>query len=294
MLWEYLREEEFEDAIKRSKGLCVVPIGCLEKHGQHEPVGTDYYRARAFAVNAAKKEDVVIFPTSYWLGDVTGFHANKTPGLTRARGGVAIKTDTMLWIFEELCDEIARNGFTKILLFHSHGGNIPIMTSFLRAQAKKKKPYATYFAWANNNAMNQPEPWLKAVTERRDEFPMVTDEDIAVMREWAKVGYQGGHANFIETAEVMGERPDLVEPERYEQEEGLNNHCTDFMTEFGVHVSNDWGMRYPNSYSGAAPHGASVGIGQAMLKIGEERAIRVFQKIKNDDLGLEANKMLMI
>ena len=47
MLWENLREEEFDDAIERSGGLCVVPIGCLEKHGEHLPVGSDYYIAKA-------------------------------------------------------------------------------------------------------------------------------------------------------------------------------------------------------------------------------------------------------
>ena len=42
MRWEDLREEEFESAIEKSKGLCVLPLGCLENHGQHLPVGTDY------------------------------------------------------------------------------------------------------------------------------------------------------------------------------------------------------------------------------------------------------------
>ncbi|MBQ2931988.1 MAG: creatininase family protein, partial [Clostridia bacterium] len=41
MLWEHLREEEFEDAVKRSGGVCVIPLGCIEKHGQHLPQGTD-------------------------------------------------------------------------------------------------------------------------------------------------------------------------------------------------------------------------------------------------------------
>ena len=41
MKWENTREEEFKDAIKRSGGLCVMALGCLEKHGEHLPVGTD-------------------------------------------------------------------------------------------------------------------------------------------------------------------------------------------------------------------------------------------------------------
>ena len=32
MRWEDLREEEFKDAIDRCGGLCVLPIGCIEKH----------------------------------------------------------------------------------------------------------------------------------------------------------------------------------------------------------------------------------------------------------------------
>ena len=60
MLWENLREEEFDDAIARSGGLCVVPIGCLEKHGEHLPVGSDYYIAKTIIEAAAEVEDVMI------------------------------------------------------------------------------------------------------------------------------------------------------------------------------------------------------------------------------------------
>jgi len=281
MRWEDLREEEFEGAIEKSKGLCVIPLGCLEKHGQHMPVGTDYYRAYRFAVEAAEIEPAVVFPTGPWLGDVTGAHSNLHPENGRKRGFIGINTKTMLRLFEELCDEIARNGFDKILLFHSHGGNTPILQRFIREQTRKGKPYTTLQGWANNNAMNQPEPFLKAVTERREEFPMITDTDIAVMQSWLPVGYQGGHANFIETAEVMGHNPALIAKDRYYAEDGINNHRTDYMTQLGISIKGDWGSRYPNSYSGAAPHGCSESIGQAMIKISVERAVRVYQTVKN-------------
>ena len=291
MLWQDLREEQFEEAIKRSKGLCVIPLGCLEKHGQHEPVGTDYYRAFLFAKEAAEIEDAVVFPMGPWLGDVAGSHSNTNPGFGRKRGFIGINIKTQLRIFEELCDEIARNGFNKIILFHSHGGNISILDTFLKNQAKKNKPYATFQAWANNNAANQPTPFLETVLSRRDEFSFVTDEDIEVMRQWEKTGYQGGHGNFIETAEILGHRPDLIEPARYDQENGLNNHRSDYLTDLGINVKGGWSARYPNSYSGAAPFGCSETIGKAMIKISIERAVRVYKTIKNDDLSLEAAKL---
>ena len=75
MIWYDLREEEFEGAIERSGGLCVIPLGCTEKHGQHLPVGTDYYEALTIVKKAAEIEDVVILPVEAWLGEVSPFHA---------------------------------------------------------------------------------------------------------------------------------------------------------------------------------------------------------------------------
>ena len=66
MLWENLREEEFKDAIEKSKGVCILPIGCLEKHGQHMPVGTDVIQVAEIARMAAEEEDAVVFPPMYY------------------------------------------------------------------------------------------------------------------------------------------------------------------------------------------------------------------------------------
>ena len=33
ILWENLKAPDFPEAIEKSKGVCVVPIGAMEKHG---------------------------------------------------------------------------------------------------------------------------------------------------------------------------------------------------------------------------------------------------------------------
>ena len=48
--WAELREEEFEDAARAANGLCIVPVGRYEMHGQHLPVRTDVYQAEAARV----------------------------------------------------------------------------------------------------------------------------------------------------------------------------------------------------------------------------------------------------
>lgn len=280
MLWEDLQEEEFEEAIARSKGLCVLPVGCLEKHGQHLPLGTDYFIARDIVLDAVKDEDAVVFPLGFWLGDVASSHSNKNPEKSRKLGYIGINIRTMLRTLEELCDEIARNGFDKILMLSAHGGNVSLFTTLVRQLERKEKPYKVFYSTVGNNSVLQPEIFVKQITEDPEKFPMITDTDIAVMKSWIPTGYQGGHANFLETADVMATRPHLVAPDRYYAENGINNHRTDYMTVLGINIKDDWSCRYPNAYSGAAPHGCSQSIGQAMLKLHVERVVRVLRAIK--------------
>ena len=141
MKWEFLREEEFEGAIERSGGLCVMTLGCLEKHGQHLPVGTDSIKGDRIVELAAEKADVMMFPTTMWLGDVSSAHIFENPSKTKKHGFIGMNPQTMLVVLEELCDEIARNGFTKILICTSHGGNASLVGLFTRSQLYKKKDY---------------------------------------------------------------------------------------------------------------------------------------------------------
>ncbi len=59
MLWENLREEEFKPMIERSHGVCAVAIGCMEKHGQHLPVGTDTLESGRILEMASEREEDV-------------------------------------------------------------------------------------------------------------------------------------------------------------------------------------------------------------------------------------------
>ena len=118
-------------AIEKSGGLCILPLGCLEKHGPHEPLGTDFFIAKEIVELAAELEDVMVFPTGAWLGDMVGIHGNPRR-IEINHGTISLNPHTLLTVLEELCDEIARNGFRKILIINSHGGNIAMLNYFLR------------------------------------------------------------------------------------------------------------------------------------------------------------------
>ncbi len=283
MIWDDLREEEFEGAIERSGGLCVIPLGCLEKHGQHLPVGTDYFEAVDTALEAAKLEDVVIFPVGAWLGEVSCFHAFEEPEKARLRGCIGIKQETVLRVLGELCDEIARNGFRKILILNCHGGNKALVSHFIRCQTYEKKGYATMATFALDFPALAPMRLIETLTVRKDDFPYITKSDIEVLKKYAKCGYGGGHADFRETALVMAHDRSLVAEYRYDAESGESTHRTDYLTELGVESANAWLANYPNSYQAYPPYGASESIGKAMLKICAERLAKIFKVIKDDE-----------
>ena len=62
MEWEKLNVIEFKEALIKTKGVVIVRIGCLEKHGNHMPIGTDIMLAREISIMASKIEDVINSP----------------------------------------------------------------------------------------------------------------------------------------------------------------------------------------------------------------------------------------
>ena len=176
MRWEFLREEEFPSAIEKAGGLCVIPIGCLEMHGEHLPVGTDSLKAHALAVLAAEKTGAVVFPTAMWLGDVMGVHKLEKPWEKKRAGYISLSPELLMQILKELCDEIGRNGFRKILLLSSHGGNDPWLSFFDRAVRYTQKDYAVMWSKIDLRDLDA-DKVLLAAKERPEEFSMLTEED---------------------------------------------------------------------------------------------------------------------
>ena len=277
MEWQDLREEEFEPAVKTAGGVCVVPIGCVEKHGQHLPVGTDIQTCNYVAIEAAKIEPVVVFPPMYF-GDVSGH--------TTARGGIMLSAELLLGLLTETASEIARNGFKKILFLNGHGGNPSMLSFFTRSTQYRKKDYVV--CWRNDYTYQ-----VRHLVEDLDRgvvFPELTDEDIAYVRDFVYNKKLTGHACLNETAIMMAINGERVKLERCRAESGLPTHRTDYLKETGVLASTRfWGIEYPNSYQGDHPMGANERIGRALLRKRVEQQAEACRLLKMDDRILEWN-----
>jgi len=212
---EELTSPQFAKAVELSGGVCVIPIGIIEKHATQLPLGTDLFEARASVVMAAEKEFAVVFPP-YYVGQI--FEAKHQPGT------IAYTNDLMWQMLEETCAELSRNGLKKIILFNGHGGSTSFLQYFCQSQLAAKKDYIVVLFQSG------PDP--------------LKDKEINSL----KKAVLDGHAGEEETAMIYFIRPDLVDVKVIGLESGADQARLKTLP-FG-YTGIWWYSRYPNHYCG--------------------------------------------
>jgi len=132
--WEYLTPPEFKK-LAREEQICILPMGSLERHGEHVPYGIDTVVAHTVACKAAEIEPCVVFPP-YWFGQVHEAAA--------FAGAINFPTRLLLEILETLLDQIAHNGFKKIVILRGHGGNSHLLEYLAMSQLDREVDYTLY------------------------------------------------------------------------------------------------------------------------------------------------------
>jgi len=275
MLWENLRCEEFEEAVKISKGVCVVPIGCLEKHGPHSPLGTDTIIGTESCIRAAALEPVVIFPTMFF-GDKSGA-AGGFPGT------VVFSLETRWHIFRETCNEIHRNGFKKILFVNAHGGNKDMLGAFTRAMMVENPDVMCFVTSTGGDAI----PTLTEILAATEGYEYLTQEDRAAMQDMVDRKIRCGHACFSETARAYHFRPETVRIDGIADENGLSIHRFDAFKEHGISTHLAWMADHPNSYCGDNDYVLNERIAKAFTEHRIPKLAEKFRFLKNETISNE-------
>ena len=123
MRLEELTWPEF-DRIKDKVVAVVLPVGSVEAHGRHLPLGTDVFAPVKIAELVEKKlrdrgKEVLIMPP-IWYGH--SFVLNVYPGT------INVRPESLRMYVGDVLSELAVEGFERIVLLNGHGGNIYPLT----------------------------------------------------------------------------------------------------------------------------------------------------------------------
>ena len=272
--WLYTTSENFPALVEASAKTCVIPMGCVEKHGLHLPLGTDNIHSTHIAYEASKLETVCVFP-SFFFGDVPG-------GPALPAGSISMPVDLEMRLLEQLCDQIGRNGFEKIIIYNGHGGNKPWLSTFLRDIMNRKKPYVCVVADLKLQAPHKMAEYLEA--NGTGSIPELTPEDEKLLADYHEMGMKIGHGGMGETSYLMAIAPDSVKMDRLGIVSGLSTHETDYLREAGITIRDGgWNTDYPNAYHGHDPIGCNDRIGRAAVRLEAERFAKAIKVVKEDE-----------
>lgn len=214
--WDELTASDWPAALDKSSQTCILPFGILEKHGPHSPIGTDLIHVREWAARATKQEYAVVFP-DYFYGQINEAR--------QQYGTFALPSRVIYELLEATCDEIARNGFKKLVILNGHGGNPEFIRFFMQSFLNKRHNYVIYFYDPEND-------------------PEYTKE----YRKMHKTDPRGDeHAGESETSVLLYYRPDLMRMDRATQQSGADQkrlNLPDLYTPIW------WYASFPNHYAG--------------------------------------------
>jgi len=258
MRWEELSGEAFQAAVKRCCGVCILPLGVLEYHGPHLPLGTDLYRAHYVACETAAAEPAIVFPA---LPFTVNTECKIYPG------GVVTHDRLMFELLENICDEISRNGLHKIIAFSGHGGNKWFLPLFVQLMLDKNKDYVIYFL--NNRGI--------------DPDAVGGYMDVKVFRSIFETDTYG-HADEWETSEILHIRPDLVHLDAVADKAWAPQDRLSHLPHTYTPV--DWFSRQPDLMRGI-PGPATADKGRKFLRHQIEQMALIVKAIKDDTASAE-------
>ncbi len=247
MQWENMTSIDFAAAVQQCQGVGIIPIGVLEAHASHLPLGTDMFTAHFAACRAAEQEPIIVFPQYPFSINHETAHLP---------GGLVIKRDLAFALLENICDEMYRNRLHKIILLSGHGGNRNFLPLFVQTLPEKAKSYVVYYA----------------------DLPVVPEDEMILEHP------ENGHACEAETSMIRYINDELVRMDQVPPKPFTNLLRHQPIAEQGGYTQVDWYAQYPHMYVGDA-HKATAEKGEKLFAYRIQLLIELIRTVKADDMA---------
>ncbi len=168
--------------------LLILPVGALEAHGPHLPLGADLLQAERTAEALAERIDAWVAP---------GLPYGVCPGTRRFPGTVSHSMSTLSTCVAELLEDFHRFGFRRILVLSGHGAGSH-MAALREAAARCLELHPSGLRIA-----------------------VLCDYEFVYELRGKESPPGDGHAGLLETSRVMALSPGSVRPERPKVDYGV-------------------------------------------------------------------------
>lgn len=109
---------EVEAFLERSD-MVIIPVGALEQHGPHLPIGTDFINGVERCKLIAQERDILACPV---------LMAGQSPYHMGFAGTITLKAETIMQVHLEAVESLIQHGFKRFIIMNAHGGNRAITT----------------------------------------------------------------------------------------------------------------------------------------------------------------------
>jgi creatinine amidohydrolase len=167
-----LTSEEFSSKIGPDS-VVIVPVGAVEKHGRHLPLGSDMIQPLHVLEEVSRR-------TGAWIAPPIPYGVITTT--RHYPGGIGVGFDTLRAFVRDVLRDLVRNGVHRVMVLSGHAARDHLAA--LRAAAQD------------------------VVDEGVLRATVLSDYDIVYARK--DLPPDEGHAGMIETSRVLAARPDLV------------------------------------------------------------------------------------
>jgi creatinine amidohydrolase len=240
---------EVADLASRCR-LAILPLGSLEFHGPHNPLGSDSIIISGIAERVAARTSGLLFPT---------IRFTQCPAHTaQFRGTMSVRPEVMTMYLADVLRNVERLGFRKIFVLNGHDGNIGPGRGAIAQVADEIKDAALMFvSW-----------WEFLPSEMMNTLGMFHQ---------ANGGH--GHGGPLETSAVAAFRPDLV---HIDQAKDLPAP-PDLSGGQPYFLQKSTAAGWPG-YSGAISE-ASAEKGKKIVQISEDRIVRLIENwLEHDEV----------
>jgi len=107
------------EAFLDKSDMVIIPVGALEQHGNHLPIGTDFLNGVERCKLIAQERDILVAPV---------LMVGQSPYHMGFAGSVSLKAETIIDVHLQAVESLIHHGFKRFIIMNSHGGNRAIST----------------------------------------------------------------------------------------------------------------------------------------------------------------------